>query len=236
LLKNTAFVLPHNDLNSWRSALKIAAYLGQSTNGTLSALSVFYSDQMTAADKAKYNLLVIGLPSQSPIVKEMNSALPVPFSGGDNLSPVNSSQVAYHISPDSPLGYIEMMPSPWNPTHIVLAALGNTTSGLSWATNALIDPSLRNNLAGNFDVIHDRQILTNDTRVSTVVSAATIPTLQAGVVALAPSTGASTTPAARPGWIPLVVILAIALMVVILAGVAIRNQWRSRIQRLRKNG
>ena len=234
LLKNTAFVLPHNDLNAWRSALKIAAYLGQSTNGTLSALSVYYNDQIPAADKAKYNLFVIGLPSQSPLLKEMNSSLPVPFSSGDNLSPVNSSQVAYHISPDSPLGYIEMMPSPWNPNLIVLAALGNTANGVNWATTALIDPSLRNNLAGNFDIIHDRQILTNDTRVSPINSAATVPTLQAGVVALAPSSGSSTIPSSHPAWIPLAIIVAFALIVVILAAVAIRNQWRIRMRKLRK--
>ena len=84
MLGNTAFVLPHNDLISWRAALQIAAYLGQSANGTLSALSVYYSDQISQTDRTKYNLLVIGLPNQSQIVSEMNSSLPVPFSNGNN--------------------------------------------------------------------------------------------------------------------------------------------------------
>ncbi len=234
-LANTALVLPHNDLASWREALQIAAYLGQSANGTLSALSVYYGDQIPETDRAKYNLLVIGLPSQSQIISEMNSSLPVPFSSGDNLSTINSSQVVYRISPDSPLGYLEIMPSPWNPNNIVLAALGNTPKGVSWATSALIDPTLRSSLAGNFDVINNRQILTIDTRISSVTSATSVPTLLPGVQALAPGTGVPTASPSRPSWIlPLIVVL-VVLIILILIFVVVGSRLRDRMHRPHKN-
>lgn len=235
-LGNTAFVLSHNDLASWRAALQIAAYLSWNANGTLRALSVYYSDQISQADRGKYNLLVIGLPSQSQIVNEMNSSLPVPFSSGDNLSTINGSQVAYRVSPDSPLGYIELMPSPWNPNNVVLAALGNTPKGVNWATSALIDPTLRNNLAGNFDVINNRQILTNDTRVSLIISATGVPTLQPGVQALLPSGGASTTPSSRPGWILPSIAAIVFLIVVIVVVAVIGNRLHNRVRKPHKNG
>jgi len=235
MLGNTAFVLTHNDLVSWRAALQIAAYLGQSANGTLSALSVYYSDQIPQADRAKYNLLVIGLPSQSQIVSEMNSSLPIPFSNGNNLSAINSSQVTYRISADSPLGYIEMMPSPWNPNNIILAALGNTPQGLSWATSALVDPTLRANLAGNFDVINNRQILTSDTRVSSIIPATSVPALQPSIIALPPKAGVSSTLPSRPGWILPLIFVAVFLIVVILVATVIGSQLRNRTRKPHKN-
>ena len=236
MLGNTAFVLSHNDLDSWSAALQIAAFLGQSANGTLTTLSVDYSDQVSNADRAKYNLLVIGLPSQSQIVSQMNSSLPVPFSSGDNLPAIKSSQVTYSISPDSPLGYIEMMPSPWNPNNIVLAVLGNSQMGLGWATTAMIDPTLRSNLAGNFDVINDRQILTTNTRVSSVLPVASVPTLQAGVQLSLPSEAASSNSASRPDWIlPLIGALVFLIVVILIIFVIRRSQSRNRMRKTGKD-
>ncbi len=236
MLSNTAFVLSPNDLNSWRAALHIAAYLGQSANGTLTAFSVDYSDQVPNADRAKYNLLVIGLPSQSHIVSQMNSSLPVPFSSGDNLPAINSSQVTYSISPDSPLGYIEMMPSPWNPNNIVLAVLGNSRMGLNWATAALIDPTLRSTLAGNFDVINDRQILTTNTRVSSVLPGVSVPTLQPAVQLPLASGGSPSASAERPSWIlPLIATVVVLIVVILIVFLIGRRQSRNRMGKPRKD-
>ena len=198
-------------------------------------MSVYYSDQVPQGDREKYNFLVIGLPSQSQIVSEMNSSLPVPFLSGDNLPAINSSQVTYRVSPDSPLGYLEMFPSPWNSNDIILAALGNTPRGLSWATSALIDPTLRSNLAGNFDVINNRQVLTEDTRVSSIIPATSVPTLQPGVIALQPNAGVSATSPARPRWLLPLIVVAVFLIVLILVAVVVGSQLRNRVRKPRKD-
>ena len=126
------------------------------------------------------------------------------------------------------------MPSPWNPNNIVLAALGNTPQGVSWATTALFDPTLRSNLAGNFAVINNRQILTSNARVHSIISATSIPTFQPGVVALPPNAGVSSTSPSRPGWILPLIVAAVFLIVVILVAVVIGSQLRNRVKKSRK--
>lgn len=228
VLGNTAFVLPQNNLTVWREAMQIAAYLGWSTNGPLFDLSVFYGDQVPAAERTTHNLIVIGQPNQMPIVNELNNSLPVPFSDGSNVPAAGNFQVTYRISPDSPMGYIEMMTSPWNTKNIVLAVLGNTAQGVSWATSALIDSRLRPQLAGNFDVINDTQIVTTDTRLSSVVANATpnAPTQAPSVIAVSPAVQPSTS-AARPGWILPALVVLVVLIVVVVA-VASFGRWSRR--------
>ena len=185
LLDNTAFVLLHNDLESWRAALKIAAFLGSNANGPVIALNVYYGDDLPEAERSKYNLLIIGRPSQMPVMGEINKTLPIPFLDGSDVLADGNFQVTYRIPPDSPMGYMEIMPSPWNSDNVILAILGNTAQGLSWATSSLIDPDLRNRLAGNFAVINDKQIITTDTRLSPTINSE--PTQAAEIVVVPPN-------------------------------------------------
>jgi len=170
LLDNTAFVLMHDDLESWRAAVTIASTLGSITNGPVTALNVYYGDDLPEADRSKHNFLIIGRPSQMPIMAEINRALPIPFLDGSDILAGGNFQVTYRIPPDSPIGYMELLPSPWNPDNVVLAVLGNTTQGVGWATSSLINPDLRSKLSGNFAVINDQLIITADTRLTPTIN------------------------------------------------------------------
>ncbi len=166
VLSDTAFVLPHNDLDSWREAEQLASYIGDNSNGTLAALSAFYADGLPAATaRSNYNFLIVGHPSQLPVMSEISSSLPAPFSGTNDVAKENNLQVTYLISPTSPLGYVEMTSSPWNANKIVLAVVGNGAQGVKWASTSLIDPTLNYQVTGNFAVINNRQIISTDTRV-----------------------------------------------------------------------
>ncbi|MBI1794933.1 MAG: cellulose biosynthesis cyclic di-GMP-binding regulatory protein BcsB [Chloroflexi bacterium] len=230
VLDNTAFVLPHEDVEAWRAALQIAAYLGLNANGPLSAPSVFYGDAIPVPERSKYNLLVIGQPSQLPIVGEMNSFLPAPFSDGSPVPTEKNFQVNYLIPADSPMGYVEMLASPWNSDNVVLAVLGNVPQGVKWASSSLIDSTLRSKLAGNFAVINDRQIISTDTRLSPTINVGA--TQNQDVSVIPPSSAVQTTPKAeRPVWILPALIILILLMVVILAVVAVGSWSRNRTRR-----
>ncbi|MBT4310652.1 MAG: hypothetical protein HN736_05895 [Anaerolineae bacterium] len=170
LLSQTAFVLPSNNLTSWQMALQIASYLGSEANGTITALKVFLDNEISEVERSEYNILVIGVPDQLPIVDELNDYLPAPFSDDNNIASEGAFQVTYRIPPDSPLGYIQTISSPWEPDNVVLTVLGNTDQGLRWAASALIDPLFRSRLAGNFAVINDQQVLTSDTRTVSVAT------------------------------------------------------------------
>jgi hypothetical protein len=232
-LESTAFVLAHNDLESWRNAVQIAAFLANQASGPLTRLSVFYGDAMPVAERSKYHLLVIGRPSQMPIVAEMNNDLPAPFlSNSDIVSEDGNFQVTYRIPPDAPMGYVQMMASPWNSENVVLALLGNTTQGVGWAASALVDSVLRGQLGGNFAVVNDKQIVSSNIRY-VETSSGEVPAAEIPNVIASPSNEA--TPdisTARPEWILPVLFVSIGLIAIIVVVAAIRN--RSRINTRKK--
>jgi hypothetical protein len=228
-LGSTAFVLERNDLESWRNAMQIAFFLGDYANGPLIQLSAFYGDAMPVTERSKYHLLIIGRPSQMPIVAEMNNDLPAPFlSDSDIVSDTGNFQVTYRIPPDSPMGYVETMLSPWNSENIVLAILGNTTQGVNWAAAALVDSTLRWQLGGNFAVVNNKQIISSSARYvetsSGEVPAAEIP----NIITTPLSETATGLPMARPAWILPILIVSIGLMAFIVWRV--RNQSRTKIK------
>lgn len=235
LLDNTAFVLLRNDLESWRAALKMAAFLGSNANSPVTTLSVYYGDDLPEAERSKYNLLIIGHPSQMPIMSDINKTLPIPFLDGSDVLAGGNFQVTYRISSDSPVGYMEIMPSPWNSDNVILAILGNTAQGLSWATSSLIDPDLRLKLAGNFAVINDKQIITTDTRLSPTFNSG--PTQVAEIVVIPPNV-VTTSPLAtqQPTWIFPVFVVSVILIILLSAFVAIRSWSRNRNRSISKQG
>jgi hypothetical protein len=94
--------------------------------------------------------------------------------------------VAYRLPAGTDIGYLELLPSPWNESRTILAVLGSTPTGLQWSARALVDPALRSQLAGNFAVVNDLQVLSADTRLglgTRNLSATAIPGDHVGIVA-----------------------------------------------------
>jgi cellulose synthase operon protein B len=234
-LSTTAFVFAHDDLGSWDSAVGIAEYLGFQASGSLTELSVFYGDNVPASDRAKDDLIIIGRPSQIPLVGEMNKSLPAPFTGNSDVAADNSFQVTYRIPPNSPLGYLETLASPWNPNRTVLAVLGNEAQGVSWAAASLINPALRSKLGGNFAVVNASQVITTDTRT---ISAAGSDSSQTSSAPSAPQSDANTPvqPVSRPIWLLPVLILTILLVALILGLVLAKSIARGRDRKPRRDG
>jgi hypothetical protein len=221
-LSNTALILPNNDLESWRSGVQIAAFMGSISRGPLITLSTFYGDNALEAEREKYNLITIGTPSQMPFINEFNDMLPVPFMES-NIAPMGDNfQVIFRIPTDSPLGYVETMASPWNSENAVLAILGNQPQGLMWAATSFTDPDLRSELAGNFAVVNDRQILTADTRLS---SAVLIDSSEVtGVVEVPQDDETPLPPAEPPEWIMPAIIVLVSVIGLIIV-VALIRRW-----------
>ena len=234
-LSSTGFVLPHDDLDSWRGAVQIAAGLGAVTNNPVTELSVFYSEELTVPLRAKFNLLVIGEPTLTPFVNDINQFLPAPFSTGSNVAAENNFQVTYQIPLDLPMGYVEMIPSPWNSTNVVLAALGNNVQGVDWAVSALTDPVLQSRMSGNISVVNDSQIISTDTRVVKVTAGISPTQLPNQNVTPLNGNTIAQSPAQSSNWIVPVMVAAIALIVVILIVMIAGNRVRNRIRPPRKD-
>ena len=135
-------------------------------------------------------------------------------------------QVTFNIPASSPLGYVQLLTSPWNQNNLVLAALGNSPQGVAWAASALYDAPLRSRLAGNLAVISGTQVITTDTRLSPYAQGqelGQVDTTNAGKkVDLTPL------PANRPGWILPAIYLASALILLVLLVAAISGWMRGR--------
>jgi len=213
-LNTTAFVLQRDGLESWRSAVQIAAYLGDRSNGSISLLRAYYADEVPDSARSAFNLLVIGMVPEMPIVAEMNEFLPAPFETGSGIATERNMQVIFRIPPDSPVGYVELLPSPWSKNTVVIAALGNLQQGAIWAASALYSPSLRALLAGDFAVVNDQQVVTTDTRIDSP-EAAFFPTDQPGVI-LTPFPGDNAPVTInRPAWIIPALAVSLGLIVLI---------------------
>jgi hypothetical protein len=233
-LGNTAFVLPQSDTEAWRGAVQLASYLGYQAGGSLTNLSVFFGDDFPVSERELYNMLIFGRPSQMPIISEINQSLPAPFSDGSDIAADTDLQVTYRISPDSPLGYVELIPSPWNSDNVLITVMGNTAQGVSWAANSFVDPKLSGQLAGNFAVVNDQQIMTTDTQSATVLVEGVSP--DTTDTTSEPALVDSATPASpsidRPGWVLPALYSTIVVALLILA-VVLFNNW-SRNRALRK--
>ena len=219
-LATTALVLQPNDLESWRSALQVAAYLGDRSNGSISLLQTYYADALPESARSNLNLVVIGMVPELTILSELNEHLPAPFESASGIATERNMQVTYRIPADSPIGYVELFPSPWNSRNVVIAALGNLRQGAKWGVSALYEASLRSQLTGNFAAINDQQVITTDTRLvpGEVTSS---PTSQPGELAAPTSVVTILRPDAvnRPAWILPALTMTLGLIVVILLGV-----------------
>jgi len=221
-MSSIAFVLQKDDLNTWKNAVQIAKYLGDRSNGPISLPRVFLDGDYSDADLVNYNLIVVGTPSQMSVMDELNSNLPIPFDIENDQVANTYSQVTYRIPTDVPQGYVELLTSPWNSAKVVLAALGNSTDGITWASSALGDSPLRGQLAGNFAVINRTQVKTADTRLGQPLDNDIAPTLESPNVQ-PPSRDTTPPPANRPAWILPVFGVAIGLSLLIVLFIIISN-------------
>lgn len=166
-LETTAFVLPRDDLESWRAAFDIAGYLGNRAGGSVILISSYYDDEVPDESRENSNFFIIGLPSKLQIIKEINEFLPAPFVENSDIAIEPRMEVNYRLSPQSAVGYIEMLLSPWNNDNVILLAVGNTPQSVSWAASYLIEPRSYE-LQGNFAIVNEQKVYPVDTRLTTI--------------------------------------------------------------------
>lgn len=232
-LGSTAFVLPRNDIESWRLAMQVAGYLGDRAGGSITTLSAFFGDEITDEQKAAYHLLLFGRPSQLPLISVLRDALPAPFPTDSDIAEERNMQVSFRVQPDAPVGYLESLTSPWNSDRLILAVLGNSAQGLKWSTDALLLPDLRSHLDGDFAVINGTQIVTADSRLfpNVVDSSSSV----SGTPIVDPTQLANLPPvtvpkATLPRWVLPMMILSVILALLVVVSVVFTGWKRNRVR------
>jgi hypothetical protein len=230
-LNSTAFVLPENDLDAWRSAVKIASYLASQANTPIVTLSAFYGSDFPVDKRQNYHVIMIGKPSQLPIVDELGQLLPVPFEVGSDKAIEGNMRVIFNIPEDVPLGYVELLSSPWNSENVIVAILGNTTQGQVWAASAMTDATLRNQISGNLLIVNGVQVLASDTRLFPI-SGNPPATEEMPDVSILATPEASPQPVSQgQNWIPLALIIGFSLIILIIFIVLIGPYLQRRFRR-----
>jgi len=228
-MSGLAFVLQSDDLNTWKSALQVARYLGDRSNGPISMPRVFIDGDFTDDDLANYNLIVMGIPSKMSFMNKLNLVLPVPFDISTDQVVNTYSQVTYRIPLNISQGYVELLTSPWNSEKLVLAALGNTAEGVTWAGLSLNDSPLRGQLAGNFAVINRTQVKTADTRLGQPPAEGILPTIEVPNILPSSNIDPAQPSLYQPAWLLPVfgVTVGISLLIVIIVLISNRRKRRS---------
>jgi hypothetical protein len=230
-LSELAFVLPKNDSISWLQASKIAYFLGGSTNLVIPDLSTYYADEVPEEILNTKDLILVGRASSLLVINEINNSLPAPFESGSDEAIQPAMLVNYRLLPGVSVGYLQLIPSPWNGDRTLLAVLGNTNEGIPMAGEALVNPNLSSKLQGNFAIIYNDQIVSTDTRLGpsreSIVGELPIAVTVTPVQNEADATPSNLTPPAeiqnRAGWI-LPVLIIILIMTLAVAFLVIRNQ------------
>jgi hypothetical protein len=234
-LSNLGFVLPKNDPSAWNTAAQIASQLGKLASGALFNIGVGYDGEVPDDIRNNRDLIVVGLPSTTKMLGELNQSLPAPFEKGTNVAVIQGQQVSYRFPTDSDLGYLELLNSPWNADRTILTVVGTTPAGIAQAGNALTNGLLRSRLKGNFVLVNGQSLSVADTRtglgLASVGDAANVAPQQSTVNTAQPAKSpVETVFADENGWIPLVV-GGLGVMIVIVLVIAALTRRRVTVTR-----
>jgi uncharacterized repeat protein (TIGR01451 family) len=246
-LADVLFVLPPEPRpEEWEETLQLAAALGSAAGGPNLAPAVALGDTRSEVELGDYHLIAIGRPSRNPVLRQVNDQLPQPFLPDSDLIEQKLDKVILRLPSDVALGYVQLIPSPWNEARAFLAVTGTTDEAVQWAAHTLAYRSWA--LEGDLALIKVYAVNTVDTRglttdgvamavatavpemTKTVTTAITMTaSLTPGLTPTVSTSGPVQSETSRPAWlIPLVGMT--GLVVIAILAVAF---WQARRQTLR---
>lgn len=217
-LDTLAFVVAPADPLGWGIAIDMAYDLGQKTQGTLISPEAAFAGAVPEKLRTERSLVLIGRPSALPIMAELTN-MPATFSKGSDIANEPQSELKFRVPANTPSGYLEIFPSPWNADRLILAVLGNSADGLLSARRALLTPLLRSELTGNLAIVYGNKIFASNTNPNATPQPVTI---------IVPPT-ATPIPSAPPSGLSdsnLILIGIIAVVVFVFAAIFILLQRR----------
>ncbi len=192
-LSDLLFALPTGSRpTDWEMALRLAAALGDVAGGPALLPAVVLEEAGSPEVLSGYHIIALGRPAANPWLQSVNAQLPQPFRPGSDEIEQRIDDVVFYLPPGLNLGFIQLIPSPWNEARAFLALTGTNDQGVEGAVNALTDRPWA--LRGNLALIKEDRINTIDTRGLTSAGAAL-----AVATALPEMTpAATTTPSSTP--------------------------------------
>lgn len=222
-LETVTFIVVPNSMEALSAASTIAYDLGVQVIGDMVELKAAFADQSLDDFRQDQEVVLVGKPSELPMVAELGDKLPAPFDDGSNVANESIFRVIYRLPANTSLGYLELVESPWTTGRNILAVLGSTDAGVLDSANAMTNSVLRNQLAGNFAVVRGEQIITSDTRYGIGtgnISATLVPEATPEVQNMGETSPVVPTEvplANQTGWIlPVVAVISILIVLILL--------------------
>lgn len=164
-LSDLAFVVARNEPAIWELASRLAFSIGRSASIPLANLQAAFGDSLSEDLRQKHNLILVGRPSQLPVLAEINAQLPAPFDLETEQAMQPALLVNYRLLPGVHVGYLQLLASPWKAGNLLLLVSGNTSLGVPMAAETLLTPARLAELKGNFAIVYNEQVLSTDTRL-----------------------------------------------------------------------
>ncbi len=217
-LGDTAFVLSKTDPVGWAVAGRLAYELGKSITPAMSSLKVVYSDAISEDVLENNSLIVVGRASNSPFLLDINNSLPAPFDPSSDTANERQMQIVYRIPPGVDVGYLELLPSPFNGENTILVVSGNSDKGIEHSVSALLSSDLQSQLAGVFAVTNGVQVATgNNVSGQFSIVGTGVPNAELVVATPLPDLVGLQEGFAPPVWfIPVMIVSGISILVVII--------------------
>lgn len=226
-LSELTFVLPPNNLEAWRIAANLSYLIGSTAQPSISNIKVVYGDSVVEDVKTNQSLIIIGKASDIPFITEINEELPAPFDLTTNTASEKQLLISYRIPQGQNVGYLELIPSPFNNEKSILFVSGNTDVGVTLAGNTLLETRLQDQLAGIFAVTNGTQISTGSGNTSFSIVGEGVPGSEQEI-ANQLDEGSAPLEVTPPFWlIPFVIFSVVTILVVILIvlrGFIVKNQ------------
>lgn len=240
-LGDLAVILPHNDPVSWASASDALFYMGYKGELPIAGFKAVYADNISDEILKDYNLMTFGRSNTLDFISSINSSLPAPFKEGSDEAVQPSMLVNYSLLPDTSVGYLQLLSSPWNEDNVLLGVFGNTQLGIPMAGRTLTQDELVSELTGNFAIVYQDQVVSTDTRLG--ISREGILSELTVAVTVTPSDttndptpqGSPITTETRPGWMLPAIIVTSVIMVIVLVVVVFRAILGGKSQGSRKD-
>lgn len=147
--------------------VQLLSLLGSQAQGNYFRPRVMPSNQAEPDLWPDHHLIVLGRPTRNPYLALINDRLPQPFIPHSDEIQQQVDNIVYRLPPGYDLGYIQLLPVPWNEARAVLVATGTTDTGFHWALNALSNRGLISQMKGNLALlVQEEDMRTTDTRQS----------------------------------------------------------------------
>lgn len=247
-LTDLLFAMPDAPaVDEWEATLRLAADLGDSAAGrTMLPVAMLGSD-LPSERLRNYHIIAVGRPTRNGLIQHVNAQLPQSFLPDSDEIEQRLDNVVFRLPSGFDLGYLQLIPSPWNETRAFLAITGTTDESVQWAMRILKDSPWV--LEGDLVLVQGDAVKTIDTRKLTskgvaAVAATAVPEMTpfATPTATITPTPLSSSPtlssasgeeqsskgADRPAW--LIPLLALNGMIAI--GILAIAGWRARQRRL----